>query len=65
MKTERLKGMVQVARLNLSVKAYNSKVLELLRWKLATRGTKKFRHIYSICMTDKDFAEREGRCQAT
>ena len=57
-KTKRLKGLVQVARLNLTVKAYNSKVLEALRWKLATRGTKEFRQIYPICMTDKEFAER-------
>ena len=61
MKTKRLKGMVQVARLNLTVKAYNSKVLELLRWKLATRGTKEFRQIYPICVTDKDFGERERK----
>ena len=47
-KTKRLKGLAQVARLNLMVKAHNSKVLELLKWKLATRGTKEFRQIYPI-----------------
>ena len=63
-KTKRLKGMVQLARLNLTVKAYNSKALELLRWKLAMRGTKEFRHTYPICVTDKDFAERERERKA-
>ena len=28
---------------------------------LATRGTKEFRQLYPICMTDKDFAEREKK----
>ena len=60
-KTKRLQGLVQVARLSLTVKAYSSKVLEILRWKLATRGTKEFRQLYPICMTDKDFAEREKK----
>ena len=60
-KTKRLRGLVQVARLNLTVNAYSSKVLELLRWKLATMGTKEFRQLYPICMTDKDFAEREKK----
>ena len=60
-KTKRLQGLVQVARLNLTVKAHNSKVLEALRWKLATRGTKEFRQLYPICMTDKDFADRERK----
>ncbi len=60
-KTKRLQGLVRVARLSLTVKAYNSKVFELLRWKLATRGTKEFRQIYPICMTNKDFAEREKK----
>ena len=64
-KTKRLQGLVQVARLSLIVDAYSSKAFELLKWKLATRGTKEFRQIYPICMTDKDFAERERRCQAT
>ena len=31
-KTKRLQGLVQVARLSLTVKAYSSKVLEILRW---------------------------------
>ncbi len=60
-KTKRLQGLVQVARLSLTVKAYNSKEFELLRWKLATRGTKEFRQLYPICMTNKDFAEREQK----
>ena len=37
-KTKRLQGLVKVARLSLIVDAYSSKVFELLRWKLATRG---------------------------
>ena len=44
--------------MNLTAKAGISKVLELLRWKLATPGTKEFRQIYPICMTGKDFAGR-------
>ena len=43
MKTERLQGMVRVARLDLTVKACNLKALEALRWKLAARGKKEAR----------------------
>ena len=60
-KTKRLQGLVQVARLSLIVDAYSSKAFELLKGKLATRGTKEFRQLYPICMTNKDFAEREKK----
>ena len=59
-KAKRLQGLVQVARLSLIVDAYSSK-FELLKWKLATRGTKEFRQLDPICMTNKDFAEREKK----
>ena len=64
-KIKRTRGLVQITRMHITVQAYSSKLFEALKWKLALRGTKEFRHLYPICMTDKDLAERDRRSQAT
>ena len=60
-KTRRMRGLVQITRVHLTVQAYSSRVFEELRWKMATRGTGEFRQPYPLCMTDKDFAERDRK----
>ncbi|MFM7978339.1 MAG: hypothetical protein ACKPKO_03405, partial [Candidatus Fonsibacter sp.] len=44
---------------HLTVKAPNDKVISQQKEKLTTRGTKEFKQLYRICMTDADFKERE------
>ena len=56
-KDVRMKKIRGLAQITLTHKAYSSRVFEELRWKLARRGTREFRQLYPICMTDKDFAE--------
>ena len=58
-KMKKIRGLAQITRMHITVQAYSSRVLEELRWKLAQRGTKEFRQLYPICMTDKAFAERD------
>ena len=60
-KTRRMRGLVQITRMRLTAQAYSSRVFEELRWKMATRGTREFRQLYPLCMTDKDFAERDRK----
>ena len=60
-KIKRTRGLVQITRMHITVQAYSSKLFEALKWKLALRGTKEFRHLYPICMTDKDLAERDRK----
>ena len=60
-RTKKIRGLAQITRLNITVQAYSSRVFEELRWKLARRGTREFRQLYPICMTDKDFAERDRK----
>jgi len=60
-KMKKIRGLAQITRMHITVQAYSSRVLEELRWKLARRGTKEFRQLYPICMTDKAFAERDRK----
>ena len=58
-KTKKFAGLVQVDTRDLQVQAYRSKVFEDLKWKLVKRGTKEFRALYPIMMTNPDFRDRE------
>ena len=60
-KIKRTRGLVQITRMHITVQAYSSQLFEALRWKLALRGTKEFRQLYPICLTDKDLAERDRK----
>ncbi|MFM7980028.1 MAG: hypothetical protein ACKPKO_12000, partial [Candidatus Fonsibacter sp.] len=53
------KGLLQYWTGHLTVKAPNDKVIKQQKEKLTTRGTKEFKQMYRICMTDADFNERE------
>ena len=59
-KIKRLRGLVQVAKVHLRVFAYSPRVMEALRWKLATRGTSEFRQLYPICVPDRFCRAREA-----
>ena len=58
-KIKRTRGLVQITRMHITVQAYNSKLFEALKWRLSLRGTKEFRQLYPICMTDKALAVRD------
>ena len=60
-KIKRTRGLVQITRMHITVQAYSSQLFEALKWKLAVRGTKEFRQLYPICLTDKDLAERDRK----
>ena len=60
-KIKRTRGLVQITRMHITVQAYSSQLFEALKWKLAMRGTKEFRQLYPICLTDKDLAERDRK----
>ena len=53
------KGLLQYWTGHLTVKAPNDKVISQQKEKLTTRGTKEFKQLYRICMTDANFKERE------
>ena len=60
-KIKRTRGLVQITRMHITVQAYSSHLFEALKWKLAVRGTKEFRQLYPICLTDKDLAARDRK----
>lgn len=60
-KLKKFVGLTQVFKGDLQVEAYRSKVFEDLKWKLVKRGTKDFRALFPICMTNADFKERERK----
>ncbi|MFM7986136.1 MAG: hypothetical protein ACKPKO_43165, partial [Candidatus Fonsibacter sp.] len=53
------KGLLQYWTGHMTVKASNDKVISQQKEKLTTRGTKEFKQLYRICMTDANFKERE------
>ncbi|MFM7985184.1 MAG: hypothetical protein ACKPKO_38290, partial [Candidatus Fonsibacter sp.] len=53
------KGLLQYWTGHLTVKVPNDKVISQQKEKLRTRGTKEFKQLYRICMTDASFKERE------
>jgi hypothetical protein len=58
-KLKKFVGLTQIYTGNMNVEAYRSKVFEDLKWKLVKRGTKEFRALYPIMMTNPDFRDRE------
>jgi hypothetical protein len=53
------KGLLQFWKGTLDVVGYAPTIFEDQKWKMTDRGTKEFRKLYSICMTDKHFQDRE------
>ena len=53
------KGLIQFWKGDIQVEAQDSTVLSDLKWKLTTHGTKEWRKLYTICMTDNSFKERD------
>ncbi|MFM7980802.1 MAG: hypothetical protein ACKPKO_15930, partial [Candidatus Fonsibacter sp.] len=53
------KGLLQYWTGHLTVKAHNDRVISQQKEKLTIRGTKEFKQLYRICMTDASFKERE------
>ena len=60
-KKRKFKGLHQYWNGTLTVQAYSSRIFEELKWKLTTRGTKEFKRIYPICVTDVNFMDREKK----
>ena len=53
------KGLLQFWKGTLDVVGYAPTIFEEQKWKMTDRGTKEFRKLYTICMTDKNFQNRE------
>ena len=55
------KGLIQFWKGYLTVSSFNTSIFEEQKWKMTDRGTREFRKLYPICMTDDKFRDREDR----